>query len=229
VAPPCSPNSPNGCEKGIVGPDFDQDCYANRADNCPTASQLKDPSQPASFTQGNPQPNDNVAQIFDKDNDGIGDACDNKTCEEKPGYPKADCDKFGVSALGTAADGVGSQDGSFTVDCVTFQVTVGVGAPTRATGPVHNTDPVCMNAFGTGEPPAGAVGPGDTTTTRAGTGTGTGTGAGGGVGGPVTGIGSLSPVAGSIPAWAAVIGGLGVAGVLGSLGILGSRFVRRRD
>ena len=124
--------------------------------------------------------------------------------------------------------GVDSLDGGYAVDCVTFQITVGAGASTRATGPTHNTDPGCLYDFSEGGVPP--VTGGDTTGTTGTTGGTTGgAAAGGGVGGPVTGIGSLSPVAGSVPAWAAIIGGLGVAGVIGSLGILGSRFVRRRD
>ncbi|MCH8814142.1 MAG: thrombospondin type 3 repeat-containing protein [Chloroflexi bacterium] len=56
------------CPSGIVGPDEDQDCYSNRADNCPLVNQLKDPSKP-------PSP-DNGPAPLDTDLDGIGDACD---------------------------------------------------------------------------------------------------------------------------------------------------------
>jgi hypothetical protein len=72
----CDPNpneksgqSPLTCSAGIVGDDEDQDCFANRADNCPNVNQLKRPSDP-------PDPTDNVPDIVDADYDGIGDACD---------------------------------------------------------------------------------------------------------------------------------------------------------
>jgi len=46
--------------------------------------------------------------------------------------------------------------------------------------------------------------------------------------GPDTGVGALAPVAGSIPAWAAIASGLGGAGLLGSLGAMAARIMRRR-
>ena len=57
---------------------------------------------------------------------------------------------------------------------------------------------------------------------------------GDGVGGPSTGVGSLAPVASSIPAWATIVSAIGGAGLLGSLGALASRIFgirlpRRRD
>ena len=44
-----------------------------------------------------------------------------------------------------------------------------------------------------------------------------------GTGGPSTGVGSLAPVASSIPTWAAIASGLGGAGLLGGLGTLAAR------
>jgi len=51
---------------------------------------------------------------------------------------------------------------------------------------------------------------------------------GDGVGGPSSGVGSLSPAAAGIPAWAAIASALGGAGLLGSLGTFAARFLRRR-
>ena len=48
------------------------------------------------------------------------------------------------------------------------------------------------------------------------------------VAGPDTGVGSLAPIASSIPAWAAIASGLGGAGLLGSLGAMAARIMRRR-
>ncbi len=230
--PPGSPpNSPPGCEKGIVGPDYDQDCFANRADNCPLTNQLKDPSKPATYNIP-AQPNDNTPLLIDKDSDFIGDACDITTCPaaDTPAYAKADCEKYGVSTFGTAADGVGSQDGEYVTDCVTFDITVGVGAPARGPAPAHNNDPSCAFATALAPTPTPApLLPGQTPRpTQA------------PVGGPavacvgpncnvVTGVGSLSPVGTSVPAWAALLAAFGAAGMIGGLGIVGSKFKRRRE
>ena len=168
----------------------------------------------------------------DTDEDGIGDACDVKDCaaaapatyKGDPAKYQALCTLFGTSA------GPDVRDGERATMCVT--ASLAVGSPPSLSLGVVNPDPNCYLAVvvNPGAPEAGGTGgtgTGGTGTTanRAGTGGNTA----GGVGGPVTGIGSLSPVAGSVPAWAAVIGGLGVAGIIGSLGILGSRFARRRD
>lgn len=46
--------------------------------------------------------------------------------------------------------------------------------------------------------------------------------------GPDTGVGSLAPIAASIPTWAAIASAFGGAGLLGSLGAIVSRILRRR-
>lgn len=63
-----SPGSLQACPAGLVGPDEDQDCFSNRADNCPLVNQLQDPNSPPSAN--------NKPQNTDKDSDGIGDKCD---------------------------------------------------------------------------------------------------------------------------------------------------------
>jgi hypothetical protein len=95
--------------------------------------------------------------LFDRDGDGIGDACDVTSCVEKPGYPLADCQLFGTSQKGTAQDGVGSQDGDYATDCMTFMVTVGATAPPRADGPFHNQNPDCASFVATPTPTASPV------------------------------------------------------------------------
>jgi hypothetical protein len=63
-----SPMSPLTCPFGVLGPDDDEDCFPNRADNCPTTNQLAKPNDP-------PGPG-NLPLLRDSDADGIGDACD---------------------------------------------------------------------------------------------------------------------------------------------------------
>ncbi len=63
-----STGSSQDCPAGLVGPDEDQDCFSNRADNCPLDNQLQDPNSKPSAN--------NKPQNTDKDSDGIGDKCD---------------------------------------------------------------------------------------------------------------------------------------------------------
>ncbi|HET9476517.1 MAG TPA: hypothetical protein VFP63_03420 [Dehalococcoidia bacterium] len=63
------PGSPAGCRSGYTGADEDQDCFANRSDNCPTNAQLVDPGLPPDF-------DNNLPNMLDTDADGIGNMCD---------------------------------------------------------------------------------------------------------------------------------------------------------
>ncbi len=63
-----SPATSGQCPAGFTGPDQDQDCFTNRADNCPLVSQAEHPGEPPSET--------NKTNPVDTDSDGIGDACD---------------------------------------------------------------------------------------------------------------------------------------------------------
>ncbi len=113
---PCDPSpntpgsqSPNGCKAGIVGPDEDQDCFANRQDNCPTDNQLEDPSIPA-------HPDTNIPKIDDKDFDGIGDACDPNpdVANGEVGYR---CVKFTLVVGQPATAVVGTVDPNQDITC----------------------------------------------------------------------------------------------------------------
>jgi hypothetical protein len=209
-------------DTGIVGGDEDQDCYSNRQDNCPLHDQ-----QDLGANAGDAL--DNRPVQTDTDEDAIGDACDVSDCNAAPSAYKGDpgayanfCNLFGTGA------GPGTRDGERATMCLT--ASLAIGSPPALTQATPNTDPNCyLAALIPGDPTAdggGPAGPGGGPGTTGGPGSGT---QGGGVGGPASGIGSLSPVGASVPAWAAIIGGLGTAGVIGSLGVLGSRFVRRRD
>lgn len=96
---PSTPSNVTGqsCPAGNIGPDEDQDCYPNRADNCPLHKQ----TVPA-----------------DSDGDGIGDACD--TTDAGVGG------LFGASAKGTSTTG-DSRDGPAAALCVVATVTAGSG------------------------------------------------------------------------------------------------------
>lgn len=205
--------------------DPDQDGLPNECDPNPdTPSPGSPPGCPAGFTGfdedldcfSNRQdncPTDNQLQNpnepagpnnkpnpVDSDGDGIGDACD-----PDPDVPNGENIFF----------------------CVNFDVQVGAGASTAPAAPRLEDGPDCALAPDAPPPtgptpvPAPTGGPGAGQQTPAPTG-------GGGIGGPgPTGIGTLSPVASSIPAWAAIISALGGAGLLSGLGVIISRLRRR--
>jgi hypothetical protein len=198
-----STGSPGGCPAGLTGPDEDQDCFSNRQDNCPLINQLEDPLSIASP--------DNKPNPKDSDSDGIGDACD--------------VTSGGDPLFGNSLNGPEEADGEFLSLCASASVEIGAGASTAARQPTFDFNgPDCAEDDGTTD---GAT-PTPTPTDGAGTPTPTNGGNGGLNGGPSDGIGSLAPVASSIPAWAVALSSLGGAGLLGGLGAFASRVFRRR-
>ncbi len=142
----------------------------------------------------------------DSDLDGIGDACD-------------------IAGAGGIGKGPTVPDGELKTVCVTGVIKIGSGGP--------GADPNVTQRVpcGTGPPPATPAPSGPTPAPTPFGQTpppGGGTQGGTGVSGPVTGIGSLAPIASSVPAWAAIMAALGAAGVIVSLGALAPRLLRRR-
>jgi hypothetical protein len=192
-----SPGSPQGCPAGLTGPDEDQDCFSNRQDNCPLANQLEDPDKEASDTN-RPRP-------IDSDRDGIGDACD--------------VVNGGDPLFGHSEGGPSQPDGALAALCASLPVAIGVGTDTVPAAPAFDTDaPGCVE---------GAAAPLPSVTPGASAGRSPGgddaTDAAGFEGGPGSGIGSLAPSAGGIPAWAAILGAMGGSGVLAGGAALWSR------
>jgi len=194
-------SSPNGCKSGYTGPDEDQDCFANRADNCPLKVSLQDPNKA-------PDPATNKPFAPDKDSDGIGDACDpnpDTTNGENIGY----CIKFALQVGGAAGVVEGVKDQQLSPDCA--------AAVSSTNQPI--TPP---------PPPSGAPTPRGQTITTGGGGGGGGGGVSGVAGGPAGGVGSLSPTATGFPVWAAVLAGLGAAGIISGLALFTRLAPRRR-
>jgi hypothetical protein len=180
-----SPGSPTGCKSGYTGPDHDQDCFSNRADNCPTDISLEDPTKP-------PDENTNKPLAPDADKDAIGDACDpdvNAVNGEYIGY----CIKFALNVGGAAGAVTGVRENAKAPDCA-------------AQGPVI-------------APPTGAGIVAASPTPRPAGASGSNTGTGGVDGGPVSGVGSLSPTATDFPVWAAILAGFGAAGLVSGLAL----------
>jgi hypothetical protein len=193
--------------------DHDGDGFPNSGDNCPL---IPNPTQDDKDKDAN----------GDEVGDGIGDACDTPGTEGG-----TDAEGRQIAARSVAGKGPDVPDGD-PILCVKVNTVIIGGDPNVAYSPclaalpalsgplpATSTDPGAQGG-GAGGAGAGAGAGG----TRA----GAGAAGAGGPGGPVTGIGSLSPVAGTVPAWAAIAGAFGVAGMIGSVGTLASRLVKRR-
>jgi hypothetical protein len=196
---------PNSCDPTpdqrhpIYPIDIDNDAFLNRGDNCPLVKNGE-----------NELTVPGVGVQLDTDSDGIGDACDTVGL----GPDEADGEQVKLCVVTVLNIGAGGTPASTQVQpCAEAKIVPGEtseptdGGPTGPTGP---TD--------------GGPADGDAVEDETGV-AGETTGPAGGAG---TGVGSLAPVAGSIPAWAAIASALGGAGLLGTLGTLAARVLRRR-
>jgi len=113
--------SPVGCKSGYTGADEDQDCFANRADNCPVDKSLDDPTKL-------PEPDTNKPKAPDEDSDGIGDVCDPNP-DQVNGENISFCLKFAVAVGGASGPSVGTKDAEPGPDCA-------AGAPVSTPPPV---------------------------------------------------------------------------------------------
>jgi hypothetical protein len=219
----CDPDSNDRGQSSGGLWDHDGDGYGNRSDNCPLVANGKgqlfglgpdnqeDTDSDGIGDQCDPDPTDNDAQgvpiefciITPVEIGGGGDPPPDPTlmtpCDPNANFDQDDCsllDEDEMVIYGTDPNKTDTDDDGVS-DC--DEIAAG-------------TDPLVAGADATPVPG---------TTPTAGTG---GTGGTGGVGGDVsTGIGSLAPVASSIPAWATALSALGGAGLLGSLGALAAR------
>jgi hypothetical protein len=229
----CDPTTPATCATPIpprCGPDntggldHDDDGFINRGDNCPLVY--------------NADQKDSDKVDGEEVGDGIGDACDTAgtdagtDCKGILGVGGNCITPLPIPARGVAGKGPDVPDGE-AIFCIKVNTAVVGGDPNVAFSDCLTAlPPLDQPLPPTSTDPNNQSGGASTTsnTNTGGTGsTGAGSGAAGGVGGPSSGIGSLSPVAGTVPAWAAIAAGLGAAGLIGSLGTLASRLVRRRD
>src|SRR2546422_9173093 len=116
----CDPNptvpgafSPSTCLSGYTGSDEDQDCYANRADNCPNQNERDENGKP---------------RQSDMDGDGIGDACDGSpTAPDGPLISL--CLKFPLEVGDASSRVVGAVDGTPGPGCIALALTAPTAAP----------------------------------------------------------------------------------------------------
>ncbi len=218
---------PDPAVKGPVDPsgnyDQDLDRYWNRGDNCPLVANSS--GQLGGTGADNQE---------DLDLDGIGDACDpNPGVADGQRFEVCLVSQITVGAGGPAPDPAPQNMRPCDPNAVLVESTYpgdacSDGLDNDADGSTDSADSDCADADG-GDGDGGTATPAPgATPTPAPTG-------GNGVGGdPGTGVGSLAPVASSIPAWATIVSALGGAGLLGSLGalaarIFGIRLPGRRD
>lgn len=185
--------NPNCPQSPVVtaGFDEDKDGFMNRADNCPLiANGIYEDYQD------------------DKDDDGLGAACDPDDNDETNGGTQPRLEECVHGEQSTVK--IGDSDEVIAISpCGQEDIAVdGNGAGDGA---------------GDGDSDGAADGAGDDTAVAGET-----TGGTDAAGGAATGVGSLAPAVSSIPAWATIISALGGAGLLGSLGALASRLLRRR-
>ena len=191
-----------------------------------------------------PSPNDATpaigSQPTDYDGDGFLNRGDNCPLVANPDQKDSDKNEFGEvvgDGIGDACDpdhGNGPPKGA-EIKCIKTSVAVVGGDPNVAFSgcltdlpPIANGTVDISQASGGGAGGAANAAGGAAAGTTAGRGSAAGGTAAGGVGGPASGVGSLSPVGGSVPAWAAIAAALGAAGVIGSLGTMASRLIKRR-
>ncbi len=122
--------SPSGCISGYTGTDEDQDCFSNRADNCPVTKSLQDPSKP-------PEPTTNKPFAPDSDSDGIGDVCDPDPTAPN-GNVRALCLRFALNVDGVAGPAMGVVDPTPGPQCATQPAVV---TPPPAPGPSPTPTP----------------------------------------------------------------------------------------
>jgi hypothetical protein len=206
------------------------------ADNDPYAGQPVGDGIPDTC---DPNPNDASSSVpggqpTDYDGDGFLNRGDNCTLIANPDQKDTDKNASGEKdgdQIGDACDpNPGTPDGN-EIKCIKTSVAVVGGDPNVAFSDCLNDLPPI--AGGTVDTSSATGAGGGSAATGAGAGTSASRGsaggaAAGGVGGPASGVGSLSPVGGSVPAWAAIAAALGAAGVIGSAGTMASRLIKRR-
>jgi len=212
----------------------DSDIYSGTSypdgipDTCDPTPTEATAGQPPPGSVGNPQPTDHDGDGFLNRGDNCPTVANADQADKDPGPTGEEVG----DGIGDACDqNPGSPDGA-EIKCIKTSVAVAGGDPNTAySGCLSDLPPVAGGTIdtsavgGAGGAAGGAAGAG----TAAGRGSAGGAGgAAGGAGGPASGVGSLSPVGGSVPAWAAIAAALGAAGVIGSLGTMASRLIKRR-